>query len=599
MKPSRLCITALLFACLLLFSSGNVYAMRGIANAPPPGMEPRYGGTVRVALYGDPSSLYPGTSTILQNHIPGGQMFQALTANQLSGDVSPELAQSWEISSDTKTYTFHLVRNATWHDGTKFTAADVKFTFEQILIPFHPSGTANFGNLESIETPDDYTVVMKFKVPWAPLLASTDLMFAAIAPKHIYEGTDILNNAANLKPIGTGPFMFKEYVKGDHITLVKNPNYWKKGQPYLDQIIYKIIPDNAARHLAFENGEIDYIPMFHTTYFDASRLQDSPEAFVSVGNIIQFCTRMVFLKMTDPLTGNAKVREAIAHAIDRAGIVSTTTFNMAEITNTNFASKSWWYSNDAGNKFPKYDPALAEKLLDEAGYPRKANGKRFTVLFRAFTSQDGTKIAELVKDDLTKVGIDVNLQILEEVATLDLVFKQGDFQLAYCGCATTGPDPTLYGKWITAAGIRHIAYTNAMEYNNTKVNEAFALQSQTADREARKEYLATVQEEVVKDLPLIPLSVETAPQISNPQFYNLPAGPLGGRDRFDNVFWVKGTVPVVTTTTAPTSAETVTATVTGPALIAGMEPGAFAALVLVIAIIIAAVGVYTGRKRPR
>lgn len=547
------------YVFLLLFVSllpANAFAAKGSINVPPPGTNRGYGGILRIALTGDPPYINPARSTLYTALYPGGPIYQALVSDQMSGIPAPELAESWQSSADYMTWTFRLVKNATWHDGQKFTSSDVKFSFEKIIIPYHPTGNATFGTLRSAETPDDYTAVLTFRQPFPGLLTVLSQLYAPILPKHIWEGTDVSTNPANVKPIGTGPFMFKEYVRGDHITLVKNPNYWKTGLPYLDQIIFRIIPDNAARHLAFENGEVDYIPYGGTTYYDASRLISNPKAFVSLGMGNAFHIRNIYLKVTDSITGNLKVRQAIAQAINRQSMVDTLAFGLAAITNTAASPQSWWYSKDAAAKFPQYDPAAAQKLLDDAGYPTKADGKRFTLTMIATNIEDGPKIVELLRDDLAKVGIGLNAQVLEHAAAIDAIYTVGQFQIAYSGGSTTGPDPGRFAKFVVTKSQTHLPFTNAWGYSNPKVDQAFDLQGQTADQQQRIKYMATVQDELVKDLPLIPFLAETYPQIVSPDFFYLPPGPSSVSASLDATLWAKGTSLSVSSVSSTTSAVT-------------------------------------------
>jgi peptide/nickel transport system substrate-binding protein len=154
----------------------------------------------------------------------------------------PSLATSWTRSADGLTYTFKLAENVKWHDGRPFTAADVVFTTQVFLTEVHPRARANFARVDTVTTPDAHTVVYRLKEPFGPFLHCFEVSSCPIVPKHVYEGTDFRNNPANATPIGTGPFKFKAWVRGSHIELARNDEYWKPGQPYLDGIIFRFIP---------------------------------------------------------------------------------------------------------------------------------------------------------------------------------------------------------------------------------------------------------------------------------------------------------------------------------------------------------------------
>ena len=211
---------------------------------------PRYGGTFIVGSGGDPVTLNLATDFSTIDTLAASSIYNMLVKSDADLNPQPDLAESWKVSNDGLTYTFQLVKNATWHDGKPFTSADVKFTFAEVLKKYHPRGSVVLNSVESIETPDPHTVVFKLKQPFDPLMKFIGNE-AFIIPKHLYENTDILKNPYNLKPIGTGPFVFKEWKKGSHIALERNPSYFKKGKPYLDKIIIKVVPDASSRMIAF------------------------------------------------------------------------------------------------------------------------------------------------------------------------------------------------------------------------------------------------------------------------------------------------------------------------------------------------------------
>src|SRR5690606_35419066 len=216
---------------------------------------PRRGGTLVVALGADPEHLNPALTTSYPAAAVGASLYSALIWLDETGRPQPELAESWEISADGRTYTFHLRRDARWHDGRPLTSADVKYTMENLLGPYHGRFRNAYDQLEGIDTPDDHTVVLRLREPYAPLMTLLTVFDAPILPKHIYEGTDPLNNPANFNnPIGSGPFVFREWVRGDRVVLERNPDYFDE-PAYLDRLIYRIIPDDLSRSVALEVGE--------------------------------------------------------------------------------------------------------------------------------------------------------------------------------------------------------------------------------------------------------------------------------------------------------------------------------------------------------
>jgi peptide/nickel transport system substrate-binding protein len=197
--------------------------------------QPLYGGAMVLATFTDPGSLNPGLTTSVPTHLVAGPIFNGLVGHDFQFTPVPDLAERWSVSPDGREYTFHLVPQAIWHDGRPVAAADVKFTFEEVLLKYHGRTRAALErNLETIETPDPHTVLFRFKESYAPFLALVEVVNAPILPRHVYAEGDLQKHPANSAPIGSGPFKFKEWVRGDQVTLVRNEQYFKPGKPYLD-----------------------------------------------------------------------------------------------------------------------------------------------------------------------------------------------------------------------------------------------------------------------------------------------------------------------------------------------------------------------------
>ena len=306
----------LTLAFLLTLLLSSVVVANAGSNADMRELSPKYGGTIIIGILTDVTHLNPAISTSYYIDTVSGQIYNSLMEYDYKTlEPVPELAKSWEISEDGLTYTFHLEEDVYWHDGEPFTSEDVKFTFENITIPYHPRGAATFGGIE-FEAPDEHTFVMKLENSYAPLINYFTLWYVGIMPKHLYEGTDILNNPHNWEdPVGTGPFMLDEWVKGSHIKLVRNPNYWRKGKPYLDSVIFKIIPDTSSRLLAFENQEIDYVPLMIPNT-ELKRLNETDGInVVSCGAFGSMHT--IQNNLDNEYLSDIRVRKAIAYAINK------------------------------------------------------------------------------------------------------------------------------------------------------------------------------------------------------------------------------------------------------------------------------------------
>ena len=219
------------------------------------------GGTVVAAVPSDPGHFNPGITTGSNVHAVSDSMFNGLVALDANLSPTPDLAESWTVDKDSKVFTFKLVKNARWHDGMPFTSADVKFSFENILLKYHSRTKAGLGSvIEAIDTPNEHTVIFRLKVPYGPLLQRLDVTEAPILPRHRFQtGGDPNTHPANLDPVGTGPFKLDSYKRGEIVTLRRNPDYFKAGLPKLDRLVFRIIPDASSRLLAMEQGEVDYV----------------------------------------------------------------------------------------------------------------------------------------------------------------------------------------------------------------------------------------------------------------------------------------------------------------------------------------------------
>src|SRR4030095_13513891 len=192
------------------------------------------GGTLVVAISADPGHLNPAITTSGATHTAAELIYNGLLGRDERGEPMPDLAESWVIEQSGAVYRFRLRDGVTWHDGTRFTATDVKFSFEEVLLKFHARTKASMGGaLAGIEAPDDRTVIFRFTQPDAPLLQQLDATEAPIVARHLYQGSDPQTNPVNASPVGTGPFKLVAYKKGSEIRLARNAAYFKRGLPYL------------------------------------------------------------------------------------------------------------------------------------------------------------------------------------------------------------------------------------------------------------------------------------------------------------------------------------------------------------------------------
>lgn len=500
----------------------------------PGGEQPKYGGTLVVATAGDPGALNPAITTSGITHPVTGQIFNGLVRLNREFTPQPDLAKSWDVSSDRRTYTFRLQEGVQWHDGRPFSSDDVKFSFEQVLVKFSQRTGAALGPiLDSIDNPNPNTVVFRLKQPYAPLLELLDEDNGPILPKHLYEGTDPFTNPANARPVGTGPFKFESALPGDRITLVRNPNYFKKGQPYLDRIVFRIIAAPPQSLQALQAGEADLILFPIPPLVEQLRklsgvvvTESGREGFARVIRLIPNLRRKPF--------DDVRVRQAMAYAIDREFIARTVYAGLFQpATGPISRGLTWAYTDDV-RKFPR-DLEKAKALLDEAGLRPGPDGVRLRASF--IFDQGFAAAADLLKQQLGEAGIAVDQQLMDFNGWVKKLYIDWDFELGYSQL-TDPPDPDFAAKSIfTCANIVKVPFVNGGGYCNPKVDDLFARAGAETDRDRRAKLYREVQQVIVEDQPQIFLVDGIGPWAYSDRFRGFEDAGAKGPYYFGHTTW--------------------------------------------------------------
>src|SRR5262245_30756384 len=474
---------------------------------------PARGGTLVVALSADPGHLNPAITTSGATHTAAELVYNGLLALDERGQAVPELAESWQIEQAGATYCFRLRPGVTWHDGRPFTSADVKFSFEEVLLKYHARTKASMGGaIVGIDAPDDRTVVFRFKQPYAPLLLQLDVTEAPIVARHVYQGNDPQTNLANARPVGTGPYKFVTYTKGTEIRLARNPAYFKKDLPYLDEVVMRIIPDAGTQILALENGEVDFLwdlPGSDVGRFRSDQRFEMARTGYHPGG--SNCIMTVSFNLDRPILKEPRVRQAIALALDRQQFLERVLFGQGKVASAPISSEITW-AHAAGLAMPRYDRAEAERLFEAAGWKRDvpvariarwvvgvADGTRLEIYFLHFPTF--AKYGELVRQQLGAVGVEVSQRPLEPAVFAPTVFKDRNFDtnvISYCN----GPDPEIgVRRMYHSSQIGPAPFTNAAGYRNAQVDGLFDEASRTVELAKRTGIYRQFQEIVVRELP--------------------------------------------------------------------------------------------------
>ena len=336
---------------------------------------PRPGGELVVSLYATPPHLNPAVQSGLATMFPGAQIFAGLLRFDNDWNPHPYLAEKWEISKDGLSVTLHLVKNAAFHDGKPITSKDVAFSIMTVKA-LHPFKSM-MAPVERVGTPDPCTAVIYLEKPHPAILLSMSPALLPIIPKHIYGSVDnVRNHPANIKPIGSGPFKLEEFIPGKEIRLIKNKEFFIKGRPYMDRLTIKIIRNTLEESLGMETGEIDMMTSFqdlkelnHLKSLDHVTVLKG--AFKGIGPIYWLAFNLRKKPFSD-----IRVRKAIAFAIDRKLITDTMFEGETSIETGPISSTSPFYSSDVNLYEQNFE--TANRLLDEAGYPRSSTGTRFS-----------------------------------------------------------------------------------------------------------------------------------------------------------------------------------------------------------------------------
>ncbi|MFT4268954.1 MAG: ABC transporter substrate-binding protein [Xenophilus sp.] len=472
------------------------------ALAQSAGGTPQRGGTLVISLAPEPQIISAAFLTTMQTTMVAGKISEGLVWFDEQLRPQPELAESWAFSPDGLSLTLNLRRGVKWHDGQPFTSADVAFSLLNVWQKYHPGGRLAYASVTGVDTPDAHTAVLRFSRPTPYLLSFLNVYGAQVVPKHLYEGTDLQKNPANNAPVGTGPFRFKEWVKGSHIALERNPDYWKPGLPYLDGVVFKFIPEAAARSVALASGEAHValasnIPISNLTQFaDAKkwRINTTDGNYLASIQLIQVNTRRPYL-------ADKRVRQALLYALDRDALLRVVYRNYGRIATSPIPSTVPAFHSAKGRQYG-HDPKQAEALLDAAGFPRREGGRRLKLtLDLGPGSLESTRTAEFFKQYLGRVGVEVELRVTDAGVHLKRVFGDADFDLFLTSLHNL-PDPTLgVQRWYWSKNIvKGVPWSNGSGYSSPaldRIMEAAAVEADPAKRRALiDEWQAFAQEEV-------------------------------------------------------------------------------------------------------
>ncbi|MDM8548837.1 ABC transporter substrate-binding protein [Desulfobacterales bacterium HSG2] len=515
----------------------------GIQAAESKDSAPVTGGEIKASLYATPHHLNPAIQSGLATAFPGAQIFAGLVRYDNQWNPHPYLAEKWDISPDGLTVTLHLRKNAVFHDGKPITSEDVAFSI--MTVKAHHPFQSMMAPVGKVDTPTPHTVIVRLVKPHPALLLAMSAALLPILPMHVYGSVEkVRDHPANMNPVGSGPFRLKEFVRGKHILLEKNREFFIKDRPYLDHIHIKIINNLQEESMSFEVGDTQLMLSFHNLkkmrYLSMlDHTVTLTDAFKGTGPIgwLAFNLRK---KPFDDL----RVRKAFAYTIDREFIVRTLFEGQTNMETGPISSHSPFYSKDV-NLYPQ-NFKLANKLLDEAGYARDANGRRFAFRLTYIPHKTGNffQICDYLRHlFLLKLGVEANIENPETFTEWAGKVSDWDFDVTLDSAYNWG-DPVIgvHRTYFTSNIRKGVIWSNTQGYSNPVADKLMEQAGSEPDFRKRHALYGQFQKIITDDLPVYSLYERKMLLIHHKDIAGFGQSIWGVMTPLDNLFW-KGDTP--------------------------------------------------------
>jgi peptide/nickel transport system substrate-binding protein len=489
--------------------------------------KPTYGDAIVIGSIGDASILIPMLASDSASHEICSLVYNGLVKYDKNLQIVGDLAEKWTISPDGKVITFYLRPNVKWHDGKPFTAWDVWYGYKTIIDPKTPTPySGDFEEVKEVQVLNPHTLRVIYKEPFAPGLSSWGNL--VVLPRHLLEGKDITQSPLGRNPIGTGPYRFVRWQTGQYLILQANPEYFE-GRPYIDQVIYKIIPDPSTMFMELKAGSLDWMNLTPLQY---ARQTSDPffEKNFKKYKYLPFAYTYLGFNLRHPFFRDKRVRQAISYAINREEIVKVILFGLGIVANGPYKPGTWYYNPNI-KPYP-YDPQKAKKLLEEAGWKDSdgdgildKDGKPFcfTVLVN-WGNLARLKTAEVIQWRLKQIGIQMRIRVLEWATFINEYVDKRRFEAVILGWST-GIDPDQYDIWHSSkTGPKEL---NFISYQNPEVDQILVEARRTFDQEKRKKLYYRFQEILAEDQPYAFLYIPYALTAIHARFHGIEPAPAG------------------------------------------------------------------------
>jgi peptide/nickel transport system substrate-binding protein len=464
------------------------------------------GGTLIDAMTGEPSGLIAMIAGESAASAIAGNIFNSLLKYDRNLELSGELAQSWDISADKRTISFHLKPDLKWADGHALTSADVLFTWQKVTDEKTrtPYGS-DFKLVTKAETPDAHTFRVSYDQPYAPALDTWAGLH--ILPKHLLQDQDINTTAFARKPVGSHYYQLDNWKNGQYLKLTRNPNA-TQGQAKITHLMSRIIPDKAAQFLELSADNIDSMglnPIQYARIFPAKpELNKNIALYKELGNSYTYLGFNLKRKPFDDI----RVRQAINYAINKQEIIDGVLLGLGEPVASPYKPGTRW-SNPALKPYP-YDPSKAKALLKAAGYADSdddgildKDGKpfRFEILTNQNKEREMTGV--LIQRRLKEIGIDANIRVLEWASFLGRFIKPKEFDVVVLGWSLS-LDPDQYSIWHSSQ--QAPGQFNFISYNNPRADQLLVAGRLELDADKRMKIYHEFSKILLEDSPIVYLS---------------------------------------------------------------------------------------------
>ena len=471
-------------------------------------------GTLVMLIESSPTNLDPRVGLDAQSERIDGLLFDDLLARDEHFNVLPGLAERWEIR-DPLTYVFHLRRGVKFHDGRPLTSRDVKWTFDSLLQgKIHSTKASTYRFVDRIDAPDDATVIFHLKEPFASLLWNLSGPAIGIVP--FGSGEEITRH-----PVGSGPFRLLSAEQDKEAIVTRNDNYWG-ARPRLPRVRFTVVPDSTTRALELRKGSAD-VAINALTSDMVLTLEHEPSLQVlhTPGSELAY----LGFNHRDPILRDARVRQAMAYAIDRQPLIHYLLRDFARPARTVLPPESWAYDGNVSGY--AHDPQRARELLDAAGYPA-VNGTRFHLTMKTSTEESTRLLAAVLQQQLREAGIELDIRSFE-FATFFSDITHGEFQVYSLRWVGGNEDPDIF-EYVFHSSKFTPRGANRTFYTNPRVDALIDQARRESDQNTRKQIYAELQSILADDVPYINLWYFDNVLVANRRVRNLQLSPSGSYD---------------------------------------------------------------------